>query len=104
MIHKRPSTNENKVIVTFEIPGSVWAERIHLVGDFNDWDRESLPLQPGRQENWQVELELDRGREYRFRYLIDGDHWRSEWHADCHAAAEDGGFDSVISVQLPPAV
>ena len=103
MIYKRGSTHKDKVVITFEIPGSIWAERIHLVGDFNGWDRESLPFRRTRQDNWQVEIELDRGQEYRFRYLIDGDQWRSEWHADRYAAAGDGGFDSVIIAQLPPA-
>jgi 1,4-alpha-glucan branching enzyme len=103
MIHKRPSVDNDKVIVTFEIPGSVWAERIHLVGDFNDWDPQNLPLRHTREEMWQIELELDRGRAYHFRYLIDGHHWRSEWHADLHAAGSDGTFDSVVITQLPPA-
>jgi len=30
MIHKRPSTNKGKVIVIFEIPGAIRAERINL--------------------------------------------------------------------------
>jgi len=96
MIHKRPSADENKIIVTFEIPGSVWAECIHLVGDFNDWDQKNLPFRHTREGTWQVELELDRGQEYHFRYLIDGDHWRSDWHADLYTAGADGAFNSVI--------
>ena len=103
MIHKRGSTYKDKIVVTFEIPGSIWAERIHLVGDFNGWDRDSLPFQPTRQENWQVQIELDQGREYRFRYLVDGVYWQSEWHADRHSAGEDGVFDSVVIAQLPQA-
>jgi 1,4-alpha-glucan branching enzyme len=103
MIHKRGSTHKDKIVVTFEIPGSIWAERIHLVGDFNGWDRDSLPFQPTRQENWQVQIELDQGREYRFRYLVDGVYWQSEWHADRHSAGEDGVFDSVVIAQLPQA-
>ncbi len=44
MMRKRPAKDEKTVSVEFEVPGSVWAERINLVGDINDWDRESLPL------------------------------------------------------------
>jgi 1,4-alpha-glucan branching enzyme len=96
MITKRPSTAEGKIVITFEIPGSVWADRIHLVGDFNDWDQESLPFRLTRRERWQVELELDQGREYHFRYLVDGVHWRSDRHADLHTLGSDGMLDSVI--------
>jgi 1,4-alpha-glucan branching enzyme len=103
MIHKRLSADGDRVIVTFEIPGSVWADRIHLVGDFNDWDRESLPLYHNGRDHWQVEVDLDRGVEYHFRYLIDGDHWRSDRHADLHALGSDGVFDSVVIAQLPQA-
>jgi 1,4-alpha-glucan branching enzyme len=103
MINKRPSSNKNKVIVTFEIPGSVWADRIHLVGDFNDWDHESMPFRLNGRDNWQVEVELERGREVRFRYLVDGAYWRSDRQADRHAAASDGAYDSVVIAQLPSA-
>ena len=103
MIRKRPSTNENTVIVSFEIPGSVWADQIHLVGDLNDWDRKSLPLRLTRQDSWLVELELDRGGEYHFRYLVDGVHWRNERHADGHAPGSDGMSDTVVIADLPQA-
>ena len=96
MIHKRPSTNKGKIVITFAIPGSLWADRVHLVGDFNDWDRESLPLRLHDRDDWQVEVELERGREYRFRYLIDGDHWRNDRHADLHTLGSDGIVDSVV--------
>jgi 1,4-alpha-glucan branching enzyme len=102
MIHKRPSTNQGKVIVTFEIPGTIWAERINLVGDFNDWDRESLPFRHNRQENWQIEIELDAGREYHFRYLFDGDRWHDDWHADRCTTDPHGGCHSIVIARIPP--
>jgi 1,4-alpha-glucan branching enzyme len=103
MISKRPSSNENRVIVTFEIPDSVWADRMNLVGDFNNWDRESLPFRHNGRNVWQVEVELDLGGEYHFRYLIDGAHWRSDYQADRHIEGEDGVNDSIIIAQLPRA-
>mgnify|MGYP001829210646 FL=1 len=101
MIHKRPSDHEGKVVIVFEIPGSVWADQIHLVGDFNGWDRKSLPFRYTRQDSWRVELELDRGGEYHFRYLIDGEDWRSDRHADRHKAGPDGVSDSIVNAQPP---
>ena len=99
MIYKRPSTDREKIVITFEIPGSIWADQIHLVGDFNHWDRQSLPFHQNGGDNWQVEVELDRGHEYHFRHLVDGAYWRSEWQADRHAAGEDGAYDSVVIAQ-----
>jgi 1,4-alpha-glucan branching enzyme len=102
MIHKERSQNAGKVIVTFEIPGSVWAERITLVGDFNDWDPKSLPLRQNRDGNWRIEVELDAGCKYRFRYLLDGEHWRDDWHADTYAPNPYGSFDSIVIAEVPP--
>jgi len=30
--------------VTFSLPGSVWADSIYLVGDFNDWKPDVHPM------------------------------------------------------------
>jgi hypothetical protein len=103
MIYKRPSADKAKVVISFVIPASLWADWVHLVGDLNGWDRESLPLSLNGGDDWQVEVELDRGREYRFRYLIDGEHWRNDRHADLHALGDDGMLDSVVIAQLAPA-
>ncbi|MFQ5576802.1 MAG: isoamylase early set domain-containing protein [Anaerolineae bacterium] len=101
MIHKKPSADGQQVIVTFEIPGTIWAERINLVGDFNDWDQDNIPFQRNRRDNWQVELALPVGHEYRFRYLFDGRHWRDEWQADKYIPNNHGSFDSIIVTTLP---
>jgi 1,4-alpha-glucan branching enzyme len=100
MIHKRRSLNPGKIIITFEIPGTVWAERINLVGEFNGWDPASLPLQQNRDGDWQIELELDEGREYRFRYILDGQHWRDDWYADKFVPNPYGGHDSVVIAHI----
>lgn len=56
LIRKRHSAH-GKMIITFEIPGTIWAESVNLVGDFNNWDRVSLPFRRGRDGNWRVEVE-----------------------------------------------
>jgi len=101
LIRKRSASQEGKIIVTFEIPCSIWAERINLVGDFNDWDHESLPFQRNHIGDWLIEVELDSGRAYRFRYLLDGTHWRYDWHADRYAPNPDGSYDSIIITEFP---
>lgn len=102
MICKRPSPNKGKVIVTFEIPGTIWAEQINLVGDFNNWDPHSLPFRRNWQGTWQIELELEAGRTYSFRYLLDGQHWRDDWHADGHEPNPYGGHNSLVVARVPP--
>ena len=101
MIYKRRSGREGKVIVTFEVPGIIWTESVHLVGDFNNWDRKSLPFQRDWKGDWIIELELDAGRQYRFRYLFDGGHWGNDWHADGHIDNPYGCHDSTVVADVP---
>ena len=43
--------------VTFSLPNSIWADTIHLVGDFNDWNHSSHPFQHGREEGWTLTVD-----------------------------------------------
>lgn len=85
------------VRVTFRISQHIWADYIALVGEFNNWDTHShLLRQTGPNGEWQVSLELEAGCSYRFRYLVDGDEWMDDDHADSSEPSMYGGFDSVV--------
>ena len=97
MIFKEPSAVPGKLRVTFELPASIWAERVHLVGQFNEWDRARTPMrQTGPDGGWRVTLELERGVAYQFRYLIDGETWYNDYTADSYVANEYGSDNSVV--------
>jgi 1,4-alpha-glucan branching enzyme len=97
MIRKEPGSRDDLVRVTFELPATVWAESVSLVGDFNGWDPAALPMARGRnQESWHATIELQRGREYQFRYLINGSQWCNDWDADRYVPNPYGGDNSVV--------
>jgi 1,4-alpha-glucan branching enzyme len=97
MILKEASATPGKVRVTFELPNSIWAERVYLVGAFNDWDRTRTPMrQTGPDGSWRVTLELDAGGEYQFRYLIDGETWYNDNSTDTFVANDYGSDNSVV--------
>jgi 1,4-alpha-glucan branching enzyme len=99
MIKKQPSEKEGLVRVTFELPSTMWAERVNLVGEFNDWDTTTTPMTRNRSDaNWKVTVELEQGRRYRFRYLVDGKEWLNDWHADDHEENPYGSYDSVVAL------
>lgn len=98
MIKKEASSNNGKVIVMFEYPAAARAATVHLVGDFNHWDEHATAMQrDARAGVWRVRLELDRGRDYQFRYLVDGSSWHNDWHADRYVPNIHGSDNSVIS-------
>jgi 1,4-alpha-glucan branching enzyme len=95
MIVRRNGPQSSKVFVTFVLPASIWAERVNVVGDFNAWDPQSLPMTLS-DDAWRVTLELEQGHCYHFRYLIDGMHWRADNNADKYAPNYLGEYSSVL--------
>lgn len=91
----------NKCKVTFrlekEAAKSLSAERVFLVGDFNDWNETSHPLHPLKSGEFSLVVDLDGGREYQYKYLINGHQWENDWQADKYVAA---GFSENSVVQL----
>jgi hypothetical protein len=93
-LKSRPS-----VKVTFRLPGEAahGAVRVSLVGDFNAWSAEATPMKRLRDGSFTAVVELEQGREYRFRYLIEGGRWENDWHADRYEPNAFGCDDSVVS-------
>jgi 1,4-alpha-glucan branching enzyme len=90
-----PASSESSMTeVVFQLPAHDGVGQIALVGDFNGWSQEAHPMtrQDGRFE---VSVPLERGRRYRYRYLIDGHRWENDWNADEYEPNEYGGDDSV---------
>ncbi|MCD6301942.1 MAG: isoamylase early set domain-containing protein [Anaerolineae bacterium] len=85
-----------KVRVTFRLPSTIWADSVHLVGDFNDWSRTSHPLRHTRDGEWEISMDLEEGKTYQFRYLVNGSDWQNDWNADRYVSNPFGGENSVI--------
>lgn len=56
--------------VQFELP-AMEARQVYLTGDFNNWEKESLPMKKDKNGLWKKTLSLKPGR-YEYRFLIDG--------------------------------
>jgi len=82
--------------VTFEIPAQVEANTAHLCGDFNGWDKVSLPMERKEDGGFQLTIPIRPGRRYSFRYLLDGERWQNDWAADSFAPNPFGTEDSVV--------
>ncbi len=97
MIIKEPSPRSGKLIVTFQFPAADWAQEVHLVGDFNEWNKQRSPMcKDPAHPLWSLQLELDKGREYQFRYLVNQTSWHNDWHADKYAPNIHGSDNSVV--------
>lgn len=87
--------------VTFTLPreAAPKAEAVCVIGEFNDWSRDATPMKRQKNGDFSVSLDLETGRSYRFRYLIDGWKFENDWAADRYEPNRYGGEDSVVEVQ-----
>ena len=72
---------------------------VTLVGDFNDWNLTDTPMQPLKNGDFKVTVELEPGSKYEFRYLLNNEKWYNEWEADEYILG-DFGKDNCV-VELP---
>lgn len=84
--------------ITFRLPREAApdARSVSLVGDFNGWVAGATPMKRLRDGSFSATVELQNGRDYRFRYLIDGGRWENDWRADRYEPNSFGSEDSVV--------
>ncbi len=72
------------------------AGKVYLVGDFNNWNESADELKPLKDGSFSQTLELESGREYQFRYLVDGKTWVNDEEADGYIASGLGDSQNAI--------
>jgi 1,4-alpha-glucan branching enzyme len=83
--------------VTFELPAQVSAQTASVCGDFNDWSPDEHPMIRRKDGRFSVTISLPADRTYRYRYLVDGEHWENDQEAEkVHNAF--GTEDCLLSV------
>ena len=94
--------------VAFRLPPEAGADQAWLVGDFNDWSTEALPMHREADGGLLALVEgLEPGSELRFRYYLGDGAWENDWAADAYVDNEFGGADSLLvlpAVEAPPDV
>jgi 1,4-alpha-glucan branching enzyme len=74
--------------VTFNVPKELAAgsKKIGLVGEFNEWNlKKPIPLKGLKNGSFKVTVDLETGKSYEFRYLLDGKKWENDDAADAYA-------------------
>ena len=86
--------------VTFILPKEIAnsARKVNLAGDFNHWNPDSIPMKKHRGGEYKATVALEKGKEYQFRYLIDGNSWINENEADKLVPNEFQTENSVVIV------
>ncbi len=100
-LQKKPLKTRSVSKVTFRLPKDAAgnAQKVSLVGDFNNWNPSATPMQRLRNGEFKATLDLERGHRYQFRYLIEDETWENDWDADSYTSSGIGDSEnSVVEV------
>jgi len=76
------------------------AESVKIIGEFNDWNLEApTAMKKLKSGDFSCTIDLASGRDYQFRYLVDGKKWINDENADTYLPSPFPGIDnSVITI------
>lgn len=100
-ITKKHLKTKNIHKVTFTVPSEIAVnyKTANLVGCFNEWDKETSPMKYSKtKKEFSLTLELESGREYHFRYLLDNEVWINDDSADRYERTAFGDSDNCVIV------
>jgi len=86
--------------VSFEVPkeAASKAEKIYIVGEFNDWNVNATPMKKLKNGKFTATLDLSTGKEYQFRYLVNDSEWENDWKADKYVPNTYGDCENSVVV------
>ncbi len=99
-IRKEYLNDTNVCRVTFKLPKEATngSENVCVVGEFNNWDTHANPMEKCEDGDFITVFDLESGREYQFRYLIDDSIWENDWHADKYVQSCYSDSDNSVVV------
>ena len=99
-LKKSFSKDKTKCTVTFTVSAEAaqGAKTINIAGDFNSWSSTDTPMKKGQDGSFSAKIELDAGKEYQFRYLLDNSKWENDWNADKYIPAPYSNADNSVVV------
>jgi 1,4-alpha-glucan branching enzyme len=84
--------------VTFRISEKLGnsASAAYVVGEFNDWNSSSTPMKKLKTGAFTTTLNLEKGKEYQFRYLLDNMTWENDADADKYVPTPFGDCENSV--------
>lgn len=84
--------------VTFKVPKEIVKpeSQVCLAGKFNDWDIKSLPMKKKKDGGFALSIDLEKGKAYQFKYIVDDNEWLNDPEADSYQNNEFNNDNSVV--------
>ena len=102
-LKKRFFKTKDTCKVTFRLPKDAAADgkKVLLLGDFNEWNQKEGIIMKYRDGEFSATVDLQVGREYEYKYLIDDTIWENDWAPDKYATSPLGVENSVVITNRP---
>lgn len=88
--------------VTFRIPAEIGVNHktAFVLGSFNDWNKNSHRMKKlVKDGSFSLVVDLETGKEYEFKYYLDGEVWLNDDQADKQVTTHFGdSSNSVVTV------
>jgi 1,4-alpha-glucan branching enzyme len=89
---------DSKCRVTFTVPSNRadGVKHVFLAGEFNDWGVRDAKMKRNKNGSFSRSMVLPMGREYQYRYLLDGSRWINDEKADDYHHCDFANCDNSI--------
>lgn len=75
------------------------ARSVMVAADWNQWNPETHPLTDDDGDGiWEIHLRLQRGRDYQYQFVIDGNRWVADPEARVQIDDGFGGVNSLLNI------
>lgn len=74
------------------------AHKVAIAGDFNDWKSERTPMKALKSGDFTASLQLIKGREYQYRFVLDDQEWVTDESADKQVYCEFANAHNAVVV------
>jgi len=85
--------------VTFTLPADIVAGASEglLLGEFNNWDKQNgFSLRKYKDGSMKTTVELEAGKSYEYRYLLDGGRWVNDANANAYLPVLGLGIENCV--------
>lgn len=99
-LKKQYLKTKSKCKVTFRLEkeAAETAETVHLVGDFNGWGLGATPMKKRKDGSSSITLDLEIGKKYHYRYVLDQSVWENDWAADEYEPSPYPGVENSVVI------
>jgi len=92
----QPTKGTCKVTFSFSQNAAEGVKTIQVLGDFNNWDVKMAPKMKKIKDEFTTSIELNTGKSYEFKYLLDGKRWENDFNADSYVVTPFAGISNSV--------